>query len=328
MKRLMPFLLLLSLIFVSCAQNPTAANEPAPAQPTTAPTEAKAATQPEPTQEPTTLPEPTAVPTDLPAPEALAPEPQVIKIESFDGKLLDAIYYPAAVNPAPIVVWVHQYNFDQTEWQAIAPWLQNRGQIAPTATLIGNPLASPIQMEAGPWFDSSWFPPIPDGMDVAVLTVTLRECEGSCSGRHGPEWIQDVTSTLIAASEMEGVDSEKVLAVGTSIGADGVADGCLAYQESTGRNCLAVLSSSPGDYLGVPYNDTIASLTEKGTKALCFASEGDQPSYTTCKSVPEDTPNFSTHYVPGYFHGIYAIDPQVEEPWLQPMLNLFMEVLP
>lgn len=324
MKRLLPILIVILLVFSGCTAAQTD-NEPA-AEPITATIE-------EPVSEPTEAPmeAPTPVPTEEPTQEPiltpLPAEPQTMLIQSADGTQLEATYYPAAVNPAPIVVLIHQVNFDQTQWKTIAPWLQNRGQL-PVAKLNGNFLASPAKMDDGPWFDASWFPEIPEGLDLAVLTVTLRDCKGGCGDFLGQEWVEDSTAAITYASQLEGVDSTKILAVGTSIGADGVIDGCHAFFENTGQSCLAVLASSPGSYLKVPFDETALSLTKNGTLVLCYSGEDDGPSYATCTSVDETTSGYSTHFVPGNFHGIYGVDPQVEIPWINPMLDLFTEALP
>jgi dienelactone hydrolase len=295
--------------------------EPAPAEPTLPPVTEETAPEPvietpiqEPAAEEPAVEEPAAL-------ELLPAEPQIIEFASGDGTILYGTYYPGAVNPAPIVVLIHQINFDETQWKAIAPWLQNRGQVAPGAALPSPGLASPPRIDDGPWFDPSWFPLVPEDLNVAVFTFTLRDCKGGCSGFQREDWREDAYAGILAASMLEGVDPAKVMAVGTSIGADGVVDGCKLYMDRTDYQCQAVMPVSPGSYLAWPFDETVLELNAAGTPVLCFSAEKDSDSFATCTSL-EDSQNYESYTVPGAYHGIYAVDPQVEDPWLQPMLDL------
>jgi dienelactone hydrolase len=325
-------IVLLSLVLTGCGPTPTAepapqepaAEEPPPTVPPPPPTDVPPpteipATEPPP---PTDVPEPTAVPTLEPLP----PEPQVMQIESFDGTLLDAVYYPASVNPAPVVVLFHQYNYGQEQWKAIAPWLQNRGQVAPQAALSGNPMASPVLQGAEPWFDSSWFPMIPENLNVAVVTVTLRGCTGGCMGSSASDddWIKDGVATINHAAQLPGVDPAQAFPLGNSIGADITVDACLIISQMAGEMCKGAMPFSPGSYLGMAFQTVVPTLTEMGTPVFCYATKDDE-SAPTCNSIDENLEGYQKLIPSGNFHGIYAVDPQVEPPWLQPMIDFLLE---
>ena len=55
------------------------------------------------------------------------PEPQEITFQASDGQTLRGYYYPAAVNPAPLVVFMHWMGGDMSDWYKIAVWVHNRG---------------------------------------------------------------------------------------------------------------------------------------------------------------------------------------------------------
>ena len=144
--------------------------------------------------------------------ELLPPEPQIIEFNSADGYPLTGRYFPAAVNPAPLVVLMHWALGDQEDWAEIAYWLQNRG-------LSGK---SP---KDAPWLDPSWFPPLGINKTYAVFTFTFRNCEGGCKGFPRELWLQDATAAMRTAYGLEGIDKNLITAIGASIGADGAADG-------------------------------------------------------------------------------------------------------
>ena len=72
----------------------------------------------------------------------LPPEPQEITFKASDGQALTGYYYPAAVSPAPVVVFMHWVGGDLSDWYEVAPWLQNRG--------LKNPFTNP---GSEPWWD-------------------------------------------------------------------------------------------------------------------------------------------------------------------------------
>ncbi len=131
------------VIFVSaCKPTPAPLSPTATSMPPAATSMPSTATPVPPTETP--IP-----PTPTPA-SPLSPEPQEITFQASDGQTLTGLYYPAAVNPAPVVVFMHWVRGNQTDWYEIAVWLQNRGLV--------NPFPVPAQ---DPWWDPSWFPPVP-----------------------------------------------------------------------------------------------------------------------------------------------------------------------
>ena len=251
----------------------------APSEPTDAPDE--------PTAEPTEV-----VPTDVPTPEGLPPlppDPQKVEFQAEDGQVLMGTYYPGATNPAPTVVLMHWAPGDENEWLAIAAWLQNRGlEVAPGG---------------GPWLDSSWFPPMLEAQSFAVFMFTFRGCDGGCASFQPEGWLLDAKAAMKTASELDGVDPTRMVAIGASIGSDGAVDAC-------GEGCLGALSLSPGSYLGVPYDGAVAAVDGAEKPVWCLAAEGDAESAPTCQSASGDL--YEVTIYPGSGHGMWLIDPEVE----------------
>jgi hypothetical protein len=241
----------------------------------------------EPTAEPTEVP-----PTGIPTPEGLPPlppDPQKVEFQAEDGQVLMGTYYPAATNPAPTVVLMHWAPGDQNEWPAIAAWLQDRGlEVTPGAE---------------PWLDSSWFPPMLEGQSFAVFMFTFRGCDGGCSSYEPEGWLLDAKAAMKTASELDGVDPTRMVAIGASIGSDGAVDAC-------GKGCLGALSLSPGSYLGVPYDEAVAAVDGAGNPVWCLAAEGDAESAPTCRSASGDL--YGVTIYPSSRHGMQLIDPEVE----------------
>lgn len=270
----------------------------------TKPSEATAV-PPEPTDAPDeTTVEPTEVtPTDVPTSGGLPPlppDPQRVEFQAEDGQELLGSYYPGAVNPAPTVVLMHWAPGDQTEWPVIAAWLQNRGlEVAP---------------DGKSWLDSSWFPPMLEGQSFAVFAFTFRGCVGGCSSFQPEGWLLDAKAAMKTASELDGVDPTRMVAIGASIGSDGVVDAC-------GEGCLGALSLSPGSYLGVPYDEAVAAVNGAGNPVWCLAAEGDAESAATCQSASGDL--YRAVIYPGNAHGMQLIVPEAEPS----ALGLILEFL-
>ncbi len=280
----------------------------------------------------TPLPEPTSVSQttlestqEEPAEELLPPEPQNIEFTAEDGTVLQGTYYPAAINPAPLVVLFHQAGFNQTMWQAIAPWLQNRG-LANTAFRFdsGGVLARPYYQSFN---DSSWFPQVPSDLQVAVFTFTFRCWEsGSCGNYDREGWQKDALAAIKTAAGLPGVDPQRILTMGASIGGDGGVDACYLYNQEMGSGCIGAIANSPGSYLELDYRDTAEKLLGQGVPVLCAASQGDTLSNDSCSSVKENS-LYQTRIYDGSAHGIYMVDPSLQPSLLELWLQFFIDTL-
>ena len=325
MKRL-GWLLGCALLVIGCAQPapsatvaPTSAQEagaesptdlPATATPTALAATATAEPATATPQPPTALPA-TATPEPLPA---LAAEPQVVVFEAADGTALEGIYYPGGEDPSPVIVLMHWVRGNLHDWDAIAPWLQNRGVVIPEAAA-----------DAFPWLDASWFPPMPEGRSYAVFAFSFRGCEEQCTSFDREGWLQDAEAAMGAARQLEGVDPQRMVAVGASIGADGAADGCLLLNQAFPESCLGAFSLSPGGYLTLAYADVVAEhqATEPLPLVQCAYATEDVPSAQACQAAAGE--RYLAIEYPGGAHGMELVVPGGDPPPLAALLAFLEE---
>ncbi len=261
-----------------------AATAPAPTAlpPTMAPPTVAQVTALPPTPAPTTpKPQPTPKPASTVATvqPALPPEPRPVAIRTADGRELGGVYYPAASAPAPVVVLMHWAPGDISVWNAIAPWLQNRGVAG---------VAWPGGGNAPKWRDPAWFPKLDAARSYAVLAFSFTGCgESGCTKFVPDQWLLDAQAAMQTAYTLEGGDPTRIVAVGASIGADGAADGCLWLNEQHPGACRGAMSLSPGSYLKVPYEQAAAKLgsAQPPAAAWCLYATGDAESQRACSAA-------------------------------------------
>ena len=233
------------------------------------PTPVPLSATPEPPMATTVLPSATAEPglTALPA------EAQRIEFASEDGAKLVGMYYPAAVNPAPVVVLMHWARGDKNDWiyVGMAAWLQNRGQETPPA-----PGSMP--------FDTPFpFTPLPADLSFGVFLFDFRSFGESAPSslpfsQLGPLWEADARAAYAQARALPGADPDQVAGIGASIGADAVVDAC-------GEGCLGALSLGPGSYLNIPYQEAVSKVDEAGKPVWCVGAEDDAAAAQACRSA-------------------------------------------
>jgi dienelactone hydrolase len=253
---------------------------PAAPSPTSAPPTATHTAIP-PTE---TLQPPT--PTAEPGLPPLPPEPQRIEFQAEDGTLLVGYYYPAAVNPAPVVVLMHWAGGDQTDWLYVgmASWLQNRGAEIPAPPAPG-------------YFDTPYpFAPLPEDLSFGVFTFNFRGY-GESGPHNGPQsdLVMDARAAYLTAAALSGVDSARVVGIGASIGADGVVDGC-------NEACLGALSLGPGHWLEMSYSEAVKALDDLGKPVWCVAAEDDESGAQTCRAAAGD--HYYTQVYPSGGHAM------------------------
>jgi pimeloyl-ACP methyl ester carboxylesterase len=250
---------------------------------------------------------------------ALAPEPEEITFQASDGQELSGYYYPAAVNPAPVVVFMHWVAGNMADWYEIAPWLQNRG--------LKNPFPNPGDES---WWDPTWFPPVPQGTSYGVFIFSFRSCEPydtGCTTGTPPEWLLDAQAAVDTASQLDGVDPTKVVTIGSSIGADGAIDGCAYLAEQQPGSCQGALSLSPGDYLTVVYREAVKSLGEAQppVAAWCLADEFEVEFCNAASDVGNT--KFNPVEIPNGGHGNFQLRPDLEPLPMQLILDFLSQMV-
>ncbi|MEW6093029.1 MAG: hypothetical protein AB1531_03590 [Chloroflexota bacterium] len=256
-----------------------------------------------------------------PADNALPPDPQEVAFQASDGRSLTGYYYPAAVNPAPVVVFMHWMGGDKSDWYELAPWLQNRG--------LDNPFPNP---STEPWWDPTWFPEVPAGVSYGVFIFSFRGCEPyttGCASAEGSSetWLLDAQAAMQTAAGLEGVDPTKVVAIGSSIGADGAPDACAWLNEQTPGSCQGALSLSPGGYLDIPYPQAVQDLGEDQppVAAWCLADESE---FGICEAAEMvGNPAYQDFMIPGGGHGNFLLRPDLDPLPMQIILDFLAETV-
>ena len=252
--------------------------------------------------------------------EALPPEPHEVTFTASDGQELAGLYYPAAVTPAPVVVFMHWNAGDKSDWYELAPWLQNRG--------LENPFENPGDET---WWDPTWFPAVPERISYSVFIFSFRNCspyEAGCPEMTPKFWLLDAQAAMETARDLEGVDPSRVAAIGSSIGADGALDGCAWLNEQHPGSCQGALSFSPGGYLGIPYPETVGELggNDPATTAWCVADESE---YAVCEAAKAaGNSAYQSYEVPGGSHGNRLLNPELEPLPMQLILDFLAAVFP
>jgi pimeloyl-ACP methyl ester carboxylesterase len=259
---------------------------------------------------------PTETPQEVASPwisqfDPLPPEPQRVAIPVLgSNRELAGLYYPAKVNPAPIVVLMHWAGGDMTDWRAITPWLQNR---ADELSYKAN-FAKPVNQVDGPWLDPSWFPTILPEASFAVLVFDYNGFGQSAGTTDADGLLQDSVAAIRFATTLEGIDPNMIVTVGASIGADGAVDACYLFNELYGATmgqCIGAMSLSPGNYLtnDFPYAQAVTALSETGHFVFCLAAVEDGSSAATCETAEMAGDFYAPFYYSGEDHGMFLVDP-------------------
>ncbi len=87
--------------------------------------------------------------------------------------------------------------------------------------------------------------------------------------------VEDAKAVVSYAQSLDGVAAGQVILIGASIGSDAAVDACV-------EGCIAAASLSPSGWLGIPYDEALAEISEK--PVLCLASVADGETVATCES--------------------------------------------
>ena len=264
---------------------------------------------PEPTHTP--LPTITSTPTATPI-VVLDPDPIQIEFEAEDGQALSGVYFPANENPAPVIVLMHWAKGDQSDWEDIAVWLQNRVEVDQTPDYNFS------------WRSGNWFPENTREGPLGVFTFSFRNCttEG-CQDFLPLEWLLDTQAAIQAASNLQGVDRNEILVAGASIGADAAVYACNWLNQQEDGACLGAYVLSPGSFLTLPFEEQIEGLINErpdiNMPIYCLYGLRDDAAVETCIELPG-----LSQYDFGYIenHGFELIQPLQSPDPLALMLEL------
>ncbi len=246
--------------------------------------------------------------------EGLPADPQPVTFTASDDQVLNGTFYPAERTNMPIVVLMHWYPGDEHDWDAIARWLQMRG------------LLDDFEAKSQPWLNPAWFPERVDGTSLNVLTFTFRNCEGKCKAWQPEGWLKDAEAAMKFAAQLEGVDSQRVIAVGASIGADAAVMGCVALNHANPITCGGAFSLSPGGYLQDSYAGEVALLQEVylGAGLVCLASPSEAE---PCEAVSAND-FYQSLIIPNGGHGMELFNPEHEQNVLEVLIHFLISYFP
>jgi dienelactone hydrolase len=227
----------------------------------------------------------------------LPPEPTRIQFQAQDGRLLSGTYFPGGENPSPVIVLMHWARGDQSEWEPIASWLQGRGML----------VRQPDYNDS--WKSSDWYPERSLEIPLGVFTFDFRNCQqDGCQAYKPAEWLLDAQAALQAAAQLQGVDPDRILTAGASIGGDAALDACTWFNQSGLGTCLGSFALSPGSFLTESFPAQAAVLFSQVPDAPVYCLYGlrDDASVETCEGNP-DVQNYNFGYVE--HHGMELLQP-------------------
>ncbi len=261
-----------------------------------------------------TIPRPSDTPPASHIPEP-APTPIVlgeqILFQAEDGHSLTGYFYASWKPSAPLVILMHEYGSEQRAWTetGLIRWLGNWRAASETPF---------------PYVGPKFLPEMPPDLSFAVFTFDFRGHGQSAPVEnadnfpaHRDEYLLDANAAFAAARSMPGIDSNRVILIGASIGADAAVDTCA-------EGCVGAFSVSPGSWLGVDFGDTVRALLDRGVEVRCVLAELDDPSPETCRSVREQE-GYKIHAYGGRRHGMSFFVPRKAEPRFGEYLLEFLQ---
>jgi len=212
-------------------------------------------------------------------------EPQQVQFQSTDGTPLAGTYLPPTQSPAPGLMLMHMMGASKESWGALPALLQGVG----------------IAHEGA------------QQPSYAVLAFDFRghgESGGNAGDRAG--MLEDAEAALAYFQSLPGVDRDRIVLIGASIGADAAVDICSA-------GCIGAASLSPGSFLGSIYNDALLDLEDK--PVLCVATEEDSHSAETCRGGEQaGLSDYQIQIYQGREHGTDMFAIAEQQPYLTDLL--------
>jgi hypothetical protein len=199
----------------------------------------------------------------------LPPIGERIAFEAEDGTSLLGEYFPVDQEPAPAAILMHPLNSNRRVWvrKGVVSWLNNLGD---NSILPGTAVPT-----------LTWRP-LPRRVSLAVFIFDFRGHGESQGGRREMEdFLQDARAAIAVVRGLPGIDPQRIVLIGASIGADAAADQC---QEG----CLGTLGLSPMSNLGISYATVSAELSQAGKPVWCVAGSADRPAAAACASGSGD----------------------------------------
>lgn len=307
---------ILFIALTACRSGPESVPPSAtlPVEPSTA-TRAPRATVtpiPPPTQRATLTPEPSSTPIEITVTPYWNPAGERVIIQTEDGLELVGYYYIAPQPNSPVVVLLHQFGSNQAEaWPQsdLIPWLQNypvKGENPPEPTRSAQ----------------AKLPLMPFGVHFNVLTFDFRghgESPGRVISSITEEaqrgYLLDAQAAYQRAASLPYADPNRIIGIGTSIGADAAVDVCE-------QSCVGVFAISPVSSLGLSWRDHAYRVTNAGKPVRCMYSVNSS-SANECLSLAENA-FYKVLAAEGKKHGQDFLVPRKMEDSFGPTLLEFL----
>jgi len=135
----------------------------------------------------------------------------------------------------------------------------------------------------------------------------------------------DAQAAMSTAASLEGVDPAAIVAIGSSIGADGAPDACAWLDKQGAGSCWGALSLSPAGYMGIPYAEAVRDLGQylPPAAAWCLADENEIDRCNT--AADSGNPAFRAIEIPGSGHGTMLLRPGLDPLPMQLILDFLSE---
>jgi len=213
----------------------------------------------------TPIPAPPPTPTPTPI-CALPTEPEEIAFKAEDGQELVGTFYPPPLPSSLTALYFPWVRGDRYDWNKLVTFM-------------------------------------PKSPSDGVFSITGRGCEGGCpSPWDVPGWLLDYPAALEAAKELPCADQNRLVTIGSSVGADGAIYAC-----GKNESCIGALAFSPKGYLDIPYIDEVASMVEQGKHVWAVSAQED------AGALRLDRPDWGVYYhqivLPGEAHGNQLYNP-------------------
>lgn len=280
-RKIAPAVFILTLMILTACRSERKASPSAadlPIQPPTATRTLRPTLTPfpPPTRRATLTPEPSNTPINITVTPTWNQAGERIIIQTEDGLQLIGYYYIAPQPNAPVVVLMHQFGSNQAQaWPQsdLILWLQNY-------PVHGTNPPEPTRSAQGK------LPLMPSDLHFNVLTFDFRghgESEGQVISSITDEakrgYLLDAKAAYARAASLPYADPNRIIGIGTSIGADAVVDAC-------NQGCVGAFAISPGSVLGLSWQDNAYRVTNAGKPVRCMYSV-NSPSANECLSLAE-----------------------------------------
>ena len=199
---------------------------------------------------------------------------QRVTFNLADGSEIVGSFYPPRVSPAPGILLVHQIGMDRLAWLPMVEVLQGNASRSTGVGQETDPNYAVFSFDLPDHGESAG-----DGSDEAIIAATKQ--------------------ALDLFRTMPGVDPDRIVIMGASVGADAAALLCR-------EGCIGAISVSPGGYLEIQYTTELMGMDTR--PALCIASKGDVLPYTTCeKGNAAARGKYQIQIYDGDYHGNWII---------------------